>query len=36
VYNNSAVEIPKMPTVDDFMHRYEDLRQRASNLRSHL
>jgi len=29
-------ETLKMPTVDDLMHRYEDLRQRASNLRSYL
>jgi hypothetical protein len=30
VYNS------EMPTVDDLMHRYEDLNKRAANLRSHL
>jgi len=25
-----------MPTVDDLMHRYEDLSKRAADLRSYL
>jgi len=25
-----------MPTVDDMMHRYEDLSKRAADLRSYL
>jgi len=25
-----------MPTVDDLMHRYEDLNKRAADLRSYL
>jgi hypothetical protein len=25
-----------MPTVDELMHRYEDLNKRAASLRSHL